>query len=256
VSTSSVIVMPTCHRPEFLALSLESVRVSLNTPRDVRIYIDCCSDERAAEIEYVRNAYLPMARLYRSGEHVIAPSGCFNILRALKEGYESGAEYVFLVEEDVRVFVNYFDRSIEAHLQPPPVFATCGRLQKFGDGCYTNPGACFRRCSLASVVPHINEDFFANRREYMDLCFGSMDEASDLDDGLIRRVIRSQEGLVRTLDPPAVAHQGFKYYNVLSYLSVEGSIQERIQRLRILLDRISPIDRYTRDFEPFEVTNG
>ena len=252
---NSIVVMPALKRPEFLALSLESIARS-NAPSDVRIFLDTCTDLVADEVDYVRDLYLPRAKIFRVGKHVEAPSGCWNILHALDVGYRSGADYVFLVEEDVRVYPDFFDWSLETH-RSTFCFATCGRRHKFGDGYYTNPGACFHSCSLASVVFHINEDFFANRREYMDLCFGKMDEASDLDDGLIRRVIRSSgQGGVVYPTTPKVAHQGFKYFNVLSYLSVEGTIQERIQRLRVLLDTISSKDRYTRDFEKFTNFQG
>jgi hypothetical protein len=77
-----------------------------------------------------------------------------------------------------------------------------------------------------------------------------MDEASDLDDGLIRRVIRACNGRV-AYGNPVVAHQGFRAYNrYMNYMN-EGTIQEMIDNFKRMQDTIKSTDRYTRDFEPY-----
>ena len=93
----SVVVMPTFCRPEFLALALEKVAVANNVPDDVRIFLDTCSDERMSEVEFVRDTYLPTAEIFRAGAHIICPSGTWNILNSLKQGYETGAEYIYFI---------------------------------------------------------------------------------------------------------------------------------------------------------------
>ena len=192
---------------------------------DVRIFVDNTTDQVLGEFEYVRDEYFPEATIYHAREHITVASGSWNILQALKAGYDSGAELVFLIEEDVMVFPDYFAWNFR---QDGDHFATCGW-----------------------IVPHVNDSYFEDQRSYLDATFGPMDEASPLDDGLIRRVIRQRSAHILYPDKPKVAHQGFHYYNKLMQFKVEGSISERIESARELLNRVSPADRYSRDFEPF-----
>jgi hypothetical protein len=253
ITPRNIVVMPALHRPEMAALALERIR---STPEagslDVRIFVDHSTEAVLDDFEYVRDEYFPEATIYHAGEHIYAPSGCWNILNALKAGYESGAEYIFLIEEDIMTYPDYFTWNFA---QSGDHFATCGRFIRahFSD-YYTNPGACFRSEKLKLVIPHICDDYFAFRRDYLNRVFPPvMDDASDLDDGLIRRVIRSVNGHVLYPGTPKVAHQGFHYYNKLVQYKIEGSISERIESARNLLARVQSADRYSHDFEPLHL---
>lgn len=237
-------------RPELAALALQCIsRTPESNELDVRIFVDSTTDQVLGEFEYVRDEYFPEAMIYHARPHIFAPSGCWNILQALKAGYAAGAELIFLIEEDVMVAKDYFTWSVKAH-DDPGVFATCGRLRKeYRMDYYTNPGACFKSGSLQRIIPHINDSYFTDQRPYLDAAFGSMDEASPLDDGLIRRVIRQIGAKIVYPDIPKVAHQGFHFYNKLPQFKIEGSISERISAARNLLAQVSPVDRYSRDFE-------
>lgn len=242
-------MIPTLHRPEFLALCLENLANTSEPDLDVRICLDFSTAERLDEVDYVRDTYYPSAWLYHAAPHIDAPSGCWNILNSLKHGYDSGAEYVFLVEEDVLVYPNFFEKHSEMQ-NSGDYFATCGRLRQEHSGpYYTNPGACFKREKLAELVEYINDDFFRDRRGYMDRRFGVFDEASDLDDGLIRRVIRYTGSEVKYPDNAIVAHQGFHFYNKIDQYKNEGTIEQRIKNLRKMISNIDPSDRYAKDFE-------
>lgn len=235
------------------ALALQRIRATPESRNiDVRIFVDYTTERVLDDFEYVRDEYYPEATIYHARKHVEVPSGCWNILRSLQAGYDSGAELIFLIEEDVMVFEDYFSWSFEAHNANPDCFATCGRLRKeHSSDYYTNPGACFKRESLGLVVPHIADYYFESQRPYLDTTFGVMDEASCLDDGLIRRVIRQQNARIVYPKTPKVAHQGFHYYNRLVPYEVSGSISERVECARKLLDQVSSADRYSRDFEPY-----
>lgn len=250
---SNVVVMPTLKRPEMLALALESIDRADQAPDDVRIYIDYSDRYKIVdEVEYVRDTYLPRATIYQAKPHVKAPSGCWNILNSMKGGYESGADLIFFIEEDVRVYHDYFTWSIGA--QTSGCFASSGRhIKRYGDNYYTNPGASFRRESLALVVPHINDSFFNDRRGYLTKTFGAFEEASDLDDGLIRHVMRSVKGFVKYPETPKVAHQGFHMYGKMEECRTIGNIQEKIVQLREMLERIDPTCRGFGDFEPYRI---
>lgn len=238
-----------------LALSLEKLERIVPDNVDVQIYLDTCGEERLDEVEYVRDTYLPEASIFRSGSHPYAPSGCWNILNALKQGYQTGARFVFLVEEDVMVRPDFFDWHFNIHEYCARLyFASCGRRRpEYPSDHYTNPGACFPREKLSLVVPHICDEFFADRTGYMNDRFGEMNEASDLDDGLIRRVIRSVHGVIRYPEKPVVAHQGFSSYNRFAEYRTEGTIEERIRQLRLMLPTLKSTNRYTRDFESWGI---
>src|ERR1035437_1323291 len=112
----SIVVMPALKRPEMAALALERIgSAQFSNELDVRIYVDYTTRQTLDEFEYIRDIYFPEATIYHAHEHIPVPSGCWNILHALKEGYESGAELIFLIEEDVMVFPDYFEWSRKAH---------------------------------------------------------------------------------------------------------------------------------------------
>ena len=234
-----------------LALALEAIR---RTPQatllDVRIFLDNTTQERLGEVEYVRDTYFPEALVFHANPHIDVPSGMWNILNSLKKGYETGAEYVFLIEEDVVVREDFFDWHFMAN--PQASLASCGRRipRLPGYNQYTNPGSCFHRSSLAHIVPHINAEMFKDRRAYFEKQWGAMDEASDLDDGLIRRFAKFHGLSVIYPETPKCSHIGFMAYNRYMGWTNEGTIQERIVNLRKMLLTVDPNGRYTRDFEP------
>jgi hypothetical protein len=237
-----------------LALTLQKLQNS-NRPDnlDVRIFADNSADLES--VEYVRDLYYPEALIFQAKPHVEAPSGCWNILNSIKQGYETGANLIILLEEDVLVHVGFFEHHFNA-INGHQVLASCGRKDKnfypLYPDLYTNPGSCLKRELVANLIPHINDDYFTRLREYMDERFGPWDTQSSLDDGLIRRVIRQMGGRAVYPDTPVCAHQGWRFYNKLDlYMNFEVGIENKIRRLREIIKTIRPGDRYATDFEPF-----
>ncbi len=255
-----VTAMPTLKRPEMLALSLEKLQAAKqHSPdldvSDVRIFLDHSNnsknDVHLDETEYVRDTYFPTAEIFQAKNHPLTPGGCWNILQALKSGYETGADFVCLVEEDVLVRPDFFQKHLEMQASGD-YFVTSGRtLPHLGPEYYTNPGCCFRRDKLAHVIPHICDAYFADLTGYLERHFPLMDDAGVLDDGLIRRVMRSVNGKARSAVPAIVSHIGFHYYNKMAQYRTEGLIADRIAQLRVILERVDTKDKYTSDFEPF-----
>lgn len=247
---NDVVVMPTFARPEFLALSLGQIDKAIDAPDDIRIYLDTSSDERLNEVEWVRDVYLPRAEIFHAKAHVYAPSGCWNILHAIKSGYETGARRVFLIEEDVCIRSQFFSW----HRSQDNYLASCGRkdpnFYKLYPDIYCNPGSCLRRELIEQLIPHICDDYFTRLRDYLDEKFGPWPEMSNLDDGLIRRIIREMQGKVIYPDKPTCSHQGWGLYNKIDiYKNYETDIEKKIIRLCELISMIRPGDRYAKDFE-------
>ena len=248
---TDIVVMPVANRPEMLALSLERLSLAQGTP-EVRIFVDCVGQTRLDEFEHVRDTYYPLADLYYAQEHTPCVSGTWNILQALKAGYDSGAGLVFLIEEDIMVRPDYFDWHRQ-EMATGQYLATCGRkdprFYPLHPDLYTNPGSCLRRDLLERLCCHINDDYFVRLRAYLDEKFPVWDETSCLDDGLIRRVIREMGGRVAYPEVAKCAHQGWKFYNRLDIYENKGTIEERIVGLRKMIASVKPADRYAGDFE-------
>jgi hypothetical protein len=255
----SVICIPTAYRPEMLALCLERLRALKNLP-PVHIFLDHVGERLLAETTYVRDTYLPEASLTYHPEHIKAESGCWNILHSMKAGYDLGAEFVFLLEDDVQVYPRWLDWSL-GEMRTGQWMATCGRriplfFQKHND-IYTNPGSCLRRDLLAALVPHIRDEYFHHPRGtagYIREVLGREPVNSSLDDGMVRTVMAILGGKCKYPDKPVCAHQGLDWYQNLDIYMNPGTIAERIVGLKRIHEKIRTdkrYERYSQDFEPY-----
>jgi hypothetical protein len=249
---NSIVVMPTYERPEMLALSLERLSQVRECP-PIHIYVDRRVDKSI--FQFVRDTYSPAAELHFTEDRPECTSGTWNILHAIQEGYNLGANFIFLVEEDVMVYPQWHFHHL-AKLWTGEYKASCGRRlpafnKKYGD-IYTNPGSCLSRELVEAIVPHINENYFRNTGGYIRETFKREPLNSSLDDGLVRVVMADKGWRCAYPAAPLCAHQGFEFYNNIDiYMNNEGTIQNRIAKLRTMLAKISPKDRYAPDFEPF-----
>lgn len=256
-----VVVMPACHRPEFAALALECLGAAKNCP-DVFVYVDDqASDSRWEQFKYVVERHAP-ARTYltRRDPHVLVSSGCWNILNSIKNGRETGAEYVWLVEEDVLVCPDIFVEHPK-YLASGNYAAACGRkCRRFyilSPDIYTNPGSCLTAKLVDAVIPHINETFYANTGGYMEEVLGHVEGIHGLDDGLIRRVLWKNDWHVTYPEPFLCSHVGFQAYENkydFCHVDYDKTIADQIENLRglfLTLERgKEPHGRYLGDLDP------
>lgn len=252
---SEVVVIPTYARPEILAHCLDKISGCPDAPDDVRIFLDHSPEKRIQEVEYVRDKYLPRALIFHADPHAAVTSGTWNILHSIKSGYETGAERVWLIEEDVLVFPGAFNRGRE-EMATGKWLAFCGRriqtfFSRYGD-IYTNPCSVLSRRLLDQLIPHICDRYFADTGGYIRETFKHEPFNSSLDDGLIRMVVREMGGACGYPDKPICAHQGFNWYDEIDiYSNHEGTLDDRIARFKVITDSIKTGDRYAGDFEPF-----
>lgn len=264
MSLRSVVVMPTANRPELCALALESLGKAQGCPK-ILLNVDDVSDKLKEEFRYVHRHYAPpqTSLVYRA-PHIRVTSGCWNILMSIKDGYDTGAEWVFLVEEDVLVMRDFFTRHWEE--MDKGAVVSCGRFCRlFGPRyptIYTNPGSCLSRTFLEALVPHINDDFFRDTGGYMDrLQVPPVPGIHGLDDGLIRRVmwLNCWHPVQPPVDKPLCAHIGChaieNRYDFVGF-NADAPVLERAEQLRNFLktvDRQGPKSMYLRDLDPFPV---
>lgn len=233
-----------------LALTLEALRN--NNPLNIPVAIHVDYNGQIQDVARVRDLYYPDAELFVSSVHLPVPSGCWNILNALKAGYDSGASLVFLIEEDVLIKPGYFQFHFHAH-NDPNVLASCGRWAWFNDlhgPHYTNPGSCLKRKLLAEVITHMHDDYYTRLREYLCEAFPPWEVMSELDDGLIRRCVVKLGGICAFPETPVVRHIGWVQYDRLAeYKNYETDIEKRISRLREIMSTLKEGDRYLKDYE-------
>jgi hypothetical protein len=240
-----------------LALCLEKLDQAVDAPDDVRIYLDTSTEERLSEVEWVRDTYLPRAQIFHAKSHTPAPSGTWNILNAIRQGYETGASGVFLIEEDVLIRPKTFFSWHREQMATGKYLATCGRTEirlfaLHNYDYYTNPGSLLSRQLIERILPHLCDAYYSDLRGYLLAHFPRWDVMSILDDGLIRRVIEQMGGRVLTAVPGVCVHQGFHFYNNIDiYKNHETAIDKKIARLREIIASLKPGGRYCKDFEPF-----
>lgn len=223
------------------------------TNLDVRIYADVQADLES--VEYVRDLYFPEALILVAKPHIFAPSGTYNILNSIKQSYLATGSHVILLEEDICVRPWFYEHHLKT-INGQNVLASCGRKDRhfypLHPDIYVNPGSCLRRELIEQLLPYICDDYFTRLREYLDEHFEPWPEMSMLDDGLIRRVIRKMGGRAIFPEEPVCTHIGWRFYGKLDlYQNNEVGIENRIARLRQLMQTIKPGDRYATDFEFF-----
>ena len=262
--SEAVIIIPTASRPEMLALCLERLAALPDCP-PVHISLDHVNNHLLEETTYIRDTRFPKAILHSQPAHVKVESGCWNILQSMRLGYEMGAEYIFMLEDDVQVYPYWLTWSL-GQMATGEYLATCGRripafFERYGD-LYTNPGSCLRRDLLANLMPHIRDEYFAHPKgtaQYIRETFGREPFNSSLDDGLIRMVIWQMNGQCKYPDKPVCAHQGLDWYRKMDIFVNEGSIEDRIKGLREIHQKIESGNpryaRYSHDFESYNPTS-
>src|SRR5579859_4296823 len=169
LQNKSVVVMPAALRPEFCALALEQLGKARHCP-PIFLNIDNVGEKLIEEFEYVFLNYFPKntgGTMSVRPPHRPVSSGCFNILESIRDGYNVGAEYVFLVEEDVLVMRDFFEyhwaRMIDYKVS---CGRRCHRFFPRSPWVYTNPGSCLSREFLDQLIPHINDEFYDNTGGY------------------------------------------------------------------------------------------
>lgn len=167
-----------------------------------------------------------------------------NILSAYAAAFETDAEFVYLVEDDVLVTSDFFNW--HEHIQSTNPFCsiagTCDRNkvplagESFESSEYASLGVCWRRENLEAVVQHATEDYFSNPTPYILKHFPlsrhglwAMEQ-----DGLIQRVMEQRFEKAVFATQPRAFHIGvFGYHRGIGKINMAtGPLSERIEFYR------------------------
>lgn len=228
-----IVVVPVYERPEYLHLCLEAIReahsgidilVSVNHP-DVGAPV---SEFREVAMQHRARIKLRMPHSY--------PGATYNVLESLRDGYNTGADRVFIVEEDVLIERNFFrwhERAARLCC-----FAVCGWKRtpmlhvSIHNDVYESWGACFPRYSLPFIFEHCTSEYYSDMHGYIARHFDERLCPYFEQDGLINHVVIA--GKLRVAFPPkrVCHHIGVHSYHYPDGHKFEGTLQERIAALR------------------------
>jgi hypothetical protein len=171
----------------------------------------------------------------------------FNVLMAYKDAYQSKAQHVFLIEDDVVISPGFFAwhrAQHDGHLLGCSIAIEKGPRQ----GPYASLGVCFRREVLQVVVPHCNDAYFRSMEGYIrERFFSKGKPALDYEqDGLIARLLDGYK--VAWAQTPLAQHVGWYGYHRARSTRPKGSLEDRYRQIRHVLSDSHLLRVWSRDF--------
>lgn len=256
MSQRDIVIVPTYDRPEYLALCLERV-LSAKGSGDVELWV--CQDNHTgddvnAHTSSVGNV-LFVSRYNTDSCHIFKNfirdphsyyGNSYNILEGLKDAYETGADRVYLIEDDVMITEDFFlwheeiqkqepdafvsiasniNMSLEYAINGPEVLATSHLADPMAYyasvHAYSSIGVCFNRDALHFIVPD-----FCNEETYNKLGPGVEQDI------LIKRQMKSVA--CKSVWPylPRAHHMGWYGYHRNTGLKPNGTVEDKIKALR------------------------
>ncbi|MDP9267267.1 MAG: hypothetical protein M3P27_02945 [Acidobacteriota bacterium] len=240
-----VVLVPTFSRPEMLWHCLEHLfRCPEFTEHDVVVWLDWHADlpdPPLVEVEQVVG-FFPGVHLVRLARHG-RPGNSFNVLSAYRAAYESGADVVYLVEDDVMVRPDFFrfHRFVRSLLDVFCVVAAentrratppQGNHFWATDDDYASLGVSFDRKALAEIVRHHSAEYFGDMHGYCQRNFGARFQKEEVEqDGLILRVMGEQRVLSAWPYEPRAQHVGWYGYH-RQQGRPQGTLEQRYRQVQ------------------------
>lgn len=274
-----IILIPAYYRPEYLSLCLEYLDRAEGSRDDKEYWI--CQDYRPEDChrfnmqerwtqEVIEKSPLPV-RFIRRKAHEFPGNSC-NTLAAYKEAYDTDAQFVYLVEEDVLVTPDFFlwheavqakedavmcsiayrcSRNTEARkdVEDPSAYFTTARD-------YASIGVCWRRSRLGPIVKHATPDYYGDQTGYILRTFPGNRFSGDFceQDGLIMRVMWEQRAFTAWPYIPRSYHMGWYGYHRPNGVRPDGQLQNKVMSLREHIqspDRLKLAAPDFGDIEPY-----
>jgi hypothetical protein len=249
-----VVIVPTFDRPEMLWLCLEYLANSPDSKSvDIWVYVDSHTQQKPprGEIEQVLEKFPDLSLHVGFQQPHDFHGNSYNLLTAYKAAYETTAQYVFMVEDDVLIHPGFFEwhRHQHAHRHLGCSIA----VKNPGHGAYASLGVCFRREMLRLVLPHTHGVYFRDMRKYCREKF----PPSRFDceqDGLFARVLNGHQ--VVWASTPLAQHVGWYGYHRRRSRRPHGTLTERYRQVKYALAHSDVLKRWARDFGDIEAVKN
>lgn len=248
-----VVIVPTYFRPEFLYLGLEKVYEARESENkliwiyqdrkygDIEQFRNELADTETV-VEYWQRAFGNRLRAVMRPEHGYYGNSC-NILAAYAKAYQSEAQFVYLVEDDVLVTEDFFEWHDQVQTDIPfcSIAGFCDRNSAHSGDCfesseYASLGVCWNRTNLSAVVEHANSDYYRNPTPYILKHFPSSKHGlwAMEQDGLIQRIMEQRLTKAVWASTPKAFHIGvYGYHRSIGPDNMPlGTLAERIEFYR------------------------
>lgn len=258
-----LVLITAYNRPDYLRLCLEYLsKVSEIQNKEIRIYVDRGRVLVREFYEVFRDfPTLNISSVFRS-EHDYHGNS-FNTLEAYKDAFQSGARYIYLIEDDVLVTPDFF-RWHETVQQQEDLMCSvayrCSRnaaIAKSDDPeayllsgqDYASIGVCWRREKLAPIIEHARTEYYENLDGYLKKHFPNnrFSNCFTEQDGLIMRIMAKTGGIVAWPFVPRCYHIGFAGYNR------PKSARLSYQELKETIHNMEKIRQADKDFGDIEM---
>jgi hypothetical protein len=248
-----VVLIPCYRRPEMLAVTLEHIVVAEGSERHQ--YVFAVDHNFDLEIDgIIKNFPFKKTTTYYGGKK-IGEGNAQNVLHGFKKCVEYalniGASVIYYIEDDIWVAPDFFQFHELAHRKFSPAAVSACRNQYlerkiYGEAnhVYYHPryqslGCSFSVETAAKIARHNTPLYYEDPERYLLAAFPSSKVLNIFwdSDGLIERVLEAQGQ--KTLYPcaPRAFHAG--YYGGInrSGATLQGSLKERISKLRDMTER-------------------
>lgn len=245
-----ILIIPTFTRPEFLWLCLDYIsRCNEAVDLEIRVHVDDHVGKQPplGEIREVLRKFSSLSlNLFLTNRHGYHGNS-YNLMMAYKSAYESQAEYVFMVEDDIVVKSDFFSWHLKKQKELCPD-CSIGVNRSAYKG-YASLGVCFKKEKLKPIVGHCCHEYFSNMRKYCDTVFADTPFECE-QDGLIARLLIGKE--VVWAQEPKAQHVGWYGYHRLKSIRPQGSVEQRYQQIKKVLVDGKSLRQCVKDFKDIE----
>jgi hypothetical protein len=239
-----IVIIPTYDRPEMLWMCLEYLSACKEAQElEIWIRIDNHDIVRSQTVERETDAvlqnfsHLPLRIKYRQPHRY--DGNTFNIMESYLEAYWSGAEHVYLIEDDVIVCKDFFSWHRQAQSDNQCFCSVAWKCLKdrvtnlpyVVSNSYASIGTCFKRESLASIIEHAHHDYYSDLLLYCRKTFPGRGDGYTEQDGLIERIMVINQFKAVFPVTPHCFHVGwYGYHRGLPYPS--GNLWQRYDQVK------------------------
>lgn len=243
-----IVILPTYDRPEMLWFCLEHLAASPDIQSvQIRVMVDAHIGQPPppkADIKAVVEKFPQLS--IQIGFRPSHPyhGNSFNVLMAYKDAYETQAEYVYLVEDDVMVHPLFFGWHRHQHENDKEIGASIGVVKEPFHSHYASWGVCFKRETLSLILPHCKAAYFQNMTGYCRARFLPSKVHCE-QDGLFCRVLARHTVVYATT--PLAQHVGWYGYHRPRGVRPKGTLDERYEQVKRALASVESLRGVVRD---------
>jgi hypothetical protein len=275
MSEKDILIIPTFSRPEMLWVCLDYIaKCPEANLLDIRVCVDTHENNfRHPDLRDIATVLSKFPTLHVDMT-VRSPHGyygnSYNVLSAYRDAYDTHAQYVFMVEDDIMVAKDFFEWHYSVQKELRNCFCSIGTLNQRSPipnipvtekGFYTSYkdyaswGVCFRREVLRNIIRHAHPDYFSHMEYYIrhHLSGFGFDSEYCEQDGLIVREMGREKGFSIYPTKAHAQHVGWYGYHRTASVRPEGSLEERYHHVKKVVSDPVELKKHVHDFYDIEV---